>query len=127
MRLKQLTKLLQSPLSYVWVKRVYKSTAKEGLDIDDEDQRAVLTGAANSNAVYQKIQSGQVIPFCPWCKDAIVADWNHVCWDCPSFCDNRPPRPGDPLAFRLGWSVGSSTEDRHLLGFMATVRNGSPW
>ena len=66
------------------------------------DQRAVLTGAANSNAVYQKIQSGQVIPFCPWCEHAVVADWNHVCWDCPSFCDNRPSRPGDPLALRLG-------------------------
>lgn len=87
------------------------------------DQRAVLTGAANSNAVYQKIQSGQVIPFCPWCEHAVVADWNHVCWDCPSFCDNRPSRPGDPLALRLGWSDGSSTESMHLLSFMATVRN----
>ena len=87
------------------------------------DQRAVLTGAANSNAVYQKIQAGQVTNHCPWCNGATVADWNHVCWERPCFSSDRPRRPHDPLADRLGWSIGSNSEAKHLIHYMADVRN----
>lgn len=87
------------------------------------DERAVLSGAANSSAVYQKIQAGQVTNHCPWCSGATVADWDHVWWECPCLCSGRPTRPHDPLADRLGWSIGSNSEAKHLIRYMAEVRN----
>lgn len=54
---------------------------------------------------------------------ATTAAWDHVWWECPCFCSGRPTRPHDPLADRLGWSIGSNSEAKHLIHYMAEVRN----
>lgn len=90
----------------------------------DNHVRAVLTGAANSSAVYQVISYGHTKVGCEWCQqDDVVSSWYHLGWECSFFMATRPVWGGmDVLQLRLGWPSGSAN-DAVALRHLATTRS----
>ncbi|CAE7238350.1 Pol [Symbiodinium sp. CCMP2592] len=75
----------------------------------DGHQRAVMIGAALSDAVYDVMDGGAASQSCPWCGRAVLPCWSHLLWHCPHFARGRPPRPQDPMAQRLAWPMTAVT------------------
>ena len=101
--------------------RRYKLAAKQFAQ-GSNHTRAVLTGAANSTAVYQVIFEGDTHPNCTWCGEAVVPSWVHLCWSCPAFARLRPQHVHDLLQRRLGWPMGAQN-DTEVLQHLAAVRS----
>ena len=102
----------------------YKLAAK-AFQVGDNHDRAVLTGAANSSALYQVVIDGQTKVGCDWChRSDVVSSWRHLGWECPFFADTRPCGDFDLLQQRLGWpSAGASNADAAALRHLAAVRS----
>lgn len=99
----------------------YKLAAKQFAQ-GSNHTRAVLTGAANSTAVYQVIFEGDTHPNCTWCGEAVVPSWDHLCWSCPAFARLRPQHVHYLLQRRLGWPMGAQN-DTEVLQHLAAVRS----
>ena len=82
-----------------------------------------MVGAANSIAVYQKIQHRAVVLFVHTAIVTLFPDWDHLSWFCPFFSSGRPPFPQDPIARRLGWCRdGTADEAKALIFHLGEVR-----
>ena len=89
----------------------------------DAHQRAVLTGAAVSDACMAAAPGVEPPEECFWCQTCVTPSWHHVCWECTGFSADRPPVPVCRLQRRLGWlSSGDRSYDESVLCFMANVR-----
>ena len=101
----------------------YKLAAK-AFQVGDNHVRAVLTGAANSSALYQVVLDGHTKVGCDWChRSDVVPSWHHLGWECPFFADTRPACGGfDLLQRRLGWPGGGAS-DAAVLRHLAAVRS----
>ena len=93
--------------------------------------RAVLTGAAVSDACFKAMCKEDIDSHCVHCNNQVVPSWQHSCWECAAFSEGRPVTPSDEVQKRLGWPrtisrKGSSwflnKEDKQILQHMAMVR-----
>ena len=55
---------------------------RDGAGLAGTVRRAVLVGAANSLATYQKIYEGDVTAKCHVCGRSVVPSWEHAAWSC---------------------------------------------
>lgn len=105
--------------------RVYNETTcartRQCFYKQDSHARAVLVGAACSDAIYDVIDGSRPEPQCHWCSAHVVPDWHHHAWECSAFADTRPGRPVSYLAQRFGWQIGSC-HDADILEHLAHVR-----
>ena len=91
---------------------------------------AVLTGASVSPACFDVQTNSSVSAHtCPWCaSQQVVADLQHVTWDCPQARAKSGLVPGDAwdaAQKRLGWPTrlrGRETRDQEILQWLAMVR-----
>eukprot|EP00435_Cladocopium_sp_Y103_P053304 s1078_g17.t1 len=100
----------------------YKRASMDFASGDGHD-RAVLTGAALSNCVYQVMLDGVTHPGCVFCgNEEAYPSWHHLCWFCPRFAATRPSDFSnfDLLQLRLGWRACSTSKS---LAHMAHVRS----
>ena len=82
-------------------------------------ERAVLVGAALSDALYSENPAGAT---CRWCATGAVPSWQHLAWECDGFADSRPGR-GDALCNRLGWPMRRHNRwDTAALRHMSRIR-----
>ena len=50
--------------------------------------RAVLTGAAVSDACVQAMRREVIANHCVHCNEPVIPSWYHSCWECAAFSDN---------------------------------------
>ena len=82
-------------------------------------ERAVLVGAAMSDAFYSENPAGAA---CRWCATGAVPSWQHLAWECDGFADSRTGR-GDALYNRLGWPMRRHNRwDTAALRHMSRIR-----
>ena len=93
--------------------------------------RAVLTGAAVSDACFKVMCQDDLENYCVHCNDQVIPSWHHACWECAAFSESRPSIPSDEVQKRLGWPLTISRkgnswflsrEDKQILQHMALVR-----
>ena len=93
--------------------------------------RAVLTGAAVSDACFKVMCQDDLENYCVHCNDQVIPSWYHACWECAAFSESRPSIPSDEVQKRLGWPLTISRkgnswflsrEDKQILQHMALVR-----
>ena len=90
-----------------WHNVPYRETAtkparKEEYEKGNSHTRAVLSGAALSDAVAQIAAGSAPKVHCEWCGSQQVPTWTHLAWKCEAFAVGRPPEPVDALQHRLG-------------------------
>ena len=100
------------------------------------EARGVMLAAALSEEGYSRIRAdasaargtaeGPYCTQCSLCGQQGTPHWLHAVWECPHYADNRPPRPPDLLAARLGWPLRDEAlvQAQLRVEFMAVVRNG---
>ncbi|CAE7851269.1 unnamed protein product, partial [Symbiodinium sp. KB8] len=100
--------------------------ARQAFATGGGDARTVLTGGAHSIMAYHAIQGAgpDELQSCPCCGAHRKPTSDHLAWHCTAFAAERPLRPADELAARMGWPVtGNASDDMAVLLHLCRVRD----